>query len=140
MTETQKQGRSTDARQDEWEHDLHPNPMAGQNHGLETAESEKNAPSAHDLKEVRQYLSEFSDSELKQIPVLLNGTRLQQGATYINLMDEDRQEFTAIGSMEAQEGSYYVPKTEVDYQLWNRLTQANKAPERVPTSEPTQLS
>jgi len=29
-----------------------------------------------------------------------------------------------MGSMEAGSDNWYVPKTEVDYQLWNRLTVA----------------
>lgn len=122
MAETQKTGHPNDAPMDEWEHDLHPNSMAGQNHGPETAESEKTAPSAYDLKEVHQYLAEFSSNDLKQITILPSGTRLQQGATYVDLMDSSREEFTAMGNMEAEAGHYYVPKTEVDYLLWNRLT------------------
>jgi hypothetical protein len=122
MAETQKVGRPNDAQMDEWEQDLHPNPTAGQNHGLETAEAEKTAPSAYDLKELHEHLEEFANSDLKQITVLTGGTRLQQGATYVDLMDSNREEFTAMGNMEVEAGHYYVPKTEVDYRIWNRLT------------------
>jgi hypothetical protein len=122
MAETQKVGRPNDAKMDEWEQDLHPNPTAGQNHGLETAEAEKAAPTAHDLKELHEHLEEFSNSELKQIIVLTGGTRLQQGATYVDLMDSNREPFTAMGNMEVEAGHYYVPKSEVGYRIWNRLT------------------
>jgi len=35
-----------------------------------------------------------------------------------------------MGSMEAGSDNWYVPKTEVDYQLWNRLTGVQN-PERL---------
>ena len=53
--------------------------------------------------------------------MLLPGTRLQQGASYADMRDPDRKEFTARADMVASEENWYVPKTEVDYQLWNRL-------------------
>src|ERR671924_21367 len=51
----------------------------------------------------------------------LAGPRLEQGATYVDLQDEGLEEFSATGDMEAGPGNWYVPKSEVDYQLWNRL-------------------
>jgi len=62
--------------------------------------------------------------------VLPQGSRLEQGAKYIDLKDPERKEFTAMGSMEAGSDNWYVPKTEVDYQLWNRLTGVQN-PERL---------
>ena len=121
MAEMQKQGRPTDGKPDEWDRDLHPNSMAGINHGLEGPQTEKNAPTAYELKDLHNLLQEYTDDELKQIPVLPQGTRLQQGAKYIDLSDPERNEFTAMGGMEAGPENKYVPKTEVDYQLWNRL-------------------
>lgn len=137
MAESQKPGRPTDRKMDEWEHDLHPNPEAGQNRGLESSQAERNVPTAYDLKELHQYLKGFTDDELKQITVLTQKTRLQQGATYVDLTDSEREEFTAMGGMEVAEGSYYIPKTEVDYQLWNRLTEVQKNPARVVNSSGT---
>lgn len=63
----------------------------------------------------------YTDDELKQIPVLPQGSRLEQGATYIDLKDSERKEFTAMGGMEASADNWYVPKTEVSYPLSNRL-------------------
>ena len=54
-------------------------------------------------------------------PVLPAGSRLEQNATYIDLRDPDRQEFTAMSGMEAGPDTWYVPKSEVPYELWNRL-------------------
>lgn len=123
MAEMQKQGRPNDRKPDEWEQDLHPNPMAGRNQGLEGPHPEKDdVPNAYEIKELHNSILEgYTDDELKQIPVLPTGTRLEQGAKYIDLIDPERQEFTAMGGMEAGSDNKYVPKTEVDYQLWNRL-------------------
>ena len=63
----------------------------------------------------------FSDDELKQITILPPGSRLEQGAVYIDLHDARREEIKARGDMEAGPQNLYVPKTEIDYQLWNRL-------------------
>lgn len=119
---TEKQGRPTDQKPDEWEQDLHPNSRAGNNLGLEGPHPEKNAPTAYELKEVHRHFSNYTDDELKQIPILPQGSRLEQGATYIDLIDPELKEFKAMGGMEAGPNNKYVPKTEVGYQLWNRLT------------------
>ena len=49
------------------------------------------------------------------------GSRLEQGATYVDLQDPQLREIKAMGNMEAGPNNWYVPKSEVDYQLWNRL-------------------
>ena len=48
-------------------------------------------------------------------------TRLDQGGTYIDLRDAERREFTATADMTAGDDNWYVPKHDVDYELWNRL-------------------
>jgi hypothetical protein len=121
MAETQKQGRPTDRKQDEWQQDLNPQPSAGLNYGLEGQHPEKAAPNAYEIKELHSLLEGYTDDELKQIIVLPRGSRLEQGAKYIDLMDPERKELTAMSGMEAGENNWYVPKTEVGYQLWNRL-------------------
>lgn len=118
---TEKVGHPNDAQDDEFQHDLNPQPMAGQNAGLAAHDAEKNAPTAYDMKELHAVLSDYTNDEMRQIVVLPHGTRLEQGAKYIDLKDPDRQEITAMGNMEATLDNWYVPKTEVDYQLWNRL-------------------
>jgi hypothetical protein len=126
MAQTQKQGQPNDQNQDEWEQDLHPNAIAGQNSGVASSQPEKDAPNASDIKELHSLLEGYTNDELQQIKVLPLGTRLQQGAKYIDLMDQQRKEFTAMGNMEAGSDNMYVPKTEVDYQLWHRLTGVQK--------------
>ncbi|WP_243714054.1 hypothetical protein [Nostoc sp. 106C] len=101
MAQTQKPGRPTDAKPDEWQQDLNPQPMAGRNHGLEGPHPEKAELNAYEVKELHQQLSDYTDDELKQITVLPSGSRLEQGAKYIDLNDPERRELTAIGGMEA---------------------------------------
>jgi len=103
-----------------WRQDLNPNPHAGQNVGA-VAAGGPSPRTAFDLKEAHRRLDGFSDQELKQIPILMSGTRLAQGATYLDLADSRRQEFTGMGNMEAGPDNWYVHKDTVDYQLWNRL-------------------
>lgn len=110
-----------DQHPEQWRADLNPNALAGQNAGPAAAQEEKEAATAYDLKEVHRRLQDLSDDELKQIPVLSRGSRLHQGATYLDLKEPDRGPFTATGNMEAGRQNWYVPKSELDYELWNRL-------------------
>jgi hypothetical protein len=77
-----KAGKPSDRKPDEWQRDLNPDPQAGQNTGLDAAQSKKAAPTAHDIKDLNRRLQDYTDDELRQIPVLPAGTRLEQGATY----------------------------------------------------------
>ena len=64
---------------------------------------------------------DLDDEELKQVPLLPQGTRLQRGATYVNLADEEPYEFTVRGYVTAGAGDAFAPKDEVPYEIWNRL-------------------
>ncbi len=113
-----------------YDRDLRPNPLAGANSGPAGPHPEKEAPTALDIKEFRRQFPEFSNDDLQQIVVMPTGARLAQGATYLDMRDPNRQEFTATPDMEATDANWYVPKTEVDYQLWNRLRGVSD-PERI---------
>ena len=63
----------------------------------------------------------IDDEELKRVPVVGEGTRLQQGATYINLARQPAREITARADMRAGADDAYVPKDRVPYEIWNRL-------------------
>jgi hypothetical protein len=106
---------------DEYRSDLNPDAMAGQNIGAAGPHPEKHARTAHDLKDLHARLRDWLDGDLKQIPVLPEGTRLEQNATYIDLGADELREFTATGGMTAGPQHRYVPKAEVPYTLWNRL-------------------
>lgn len=107
---------------DEWQGDLNPDRMAGQNIGERSAEAEQGWRTAYDVKEVHRRLNEIPDDDLKNVPIVKPGTRLQQGAKYIDLKREQPREFTATGEMEAGDRDVYVAKDRVPYPLWNRLT------------------
>jgi hypothetical protein len=98
---------------DEWRADLNPG------HDLNVS-ADVPARSAYDVKAVHRRLAEFEDDELKRIPVLAEGVRLRQGATYLDLGFERPRVFTATADMVAP-ADRVAPKDEVDYELWNRL-------------------
>jgi hypothetical protein len=111
----------TGAPRDDFDRDLHPDHMAGQNLGGREGDREVGVRSAFDFKAVHRSLSDIPDDQLKQVPVISEGERLQQGATYLDLFQTRRGEFTAMGDMVAGPGNAYVAKDEVAYQTWNRL-------------------
>jgi hypothetical protein len=76
---------------------------------------------AFHLRKRGQELGRLDDNDLKQVPVVPTGTRLQQGATYVNLAAERPEEFTATGNMRAAAGDAYAPKDRVPHDVWNRL-------------------
>jgi hypothetical protein len=87
-------------------------------------------PSAYDVKDVHQTWRDLSDADLKQLPVLPEGTRLEQGAVYFDLNDPNRGEIKALGNMEAGSQNRYVAKSAVPYPLWNALIGVDN-PERL---------
>ncbi len=107
---------------DDFDKDLRPNEFAGNNDGADSAQNEKNAPSAYEHKELHSKFPQFDNAELKNIPILPAGTRLDQGATYLDMNNPDKGEYSAVGNETVGEKDYIVPKTEVGYPLWNKLT------------------
>jgi hypothetical protein len=88
--------------------------------------------SAYDVKEARHQLVGWSDDELRQIPLLPVGTRLEAGAIYVDLREPARREFTATADMQVPTDGLYVPRSEVDHRAWNRLLGIRTA-ERITT-------
>jgi hypothetical protein len=129
-------GRPGATHPEEYAGDLNPDFGAGMNVGNLGPHPEKagGVRTAYDLKAAHRRLQGLTDDELKQIPILPAGTRLEQGATYIDLKEHDPQEITARGDMKAQPSNWYVPKSEVDYQLWNCLIGVEN-PERLGTAD-----
>jgi hypothetical protein len=122
VTETPR-GRMLPGEQhpEEWRLDLNPNALAGQNQGPATDEAQKSLPTLFDHKDLHRRFRSLDGDDLKQVPVLLPGMRLQQGATYVDLNHPERGVFTATGEMGAEPDDAYVPKSEVPYDLWPRL-------------------
>jgi hypothetical protein len=106
---------------EQWRRDLNPDALAGANYGHSGPHPEEDARTAYDDKDLHRALNRFRDDELKQIPVIPAGARLEQGATYIDLAEDEPREFTATGDMHAERGCCLVLKSAVDYTLWNRL-------------------
>ena len=102
--------------------DLNPDAMKGVNWGLAGPHPEKDTSrTAYDIKEVHSAFHDLPDEQLQRIPILPEGARLESKATYINLRELEAQPFTAEGNEEVGPDDWIVPKSEVDYQLWNKL-------------------
>jgi hypothetical protein len=126
MNENRNQGRAVKPQAvqkhpDEWQGDLNPDRLAGQNIGQESEPASPSDMTAFHLRKRGRELRGLDDNDLKQVPVLSAGTRLQQGATYVDLARDDPQEFTATANMTAERGHAYAPKDRVPYEVWNRL-------------------
>ena len=126
-THTGKTAESTDSFDD----DLQGDNRAGQHAGVNATRTY----SAYDIKELHEKMSDFDNGELKRIPILAHGERLEQGAKYLDLSDPDRAVFVAQGSQEAQDPHLYVPKAALDYELWNRLTGVDVAADPTPADD-----
>jgi hypothetical protein len=114
----------------EYQRDLNPNASAGLNYGLEGPHPEKENPrTAYDIKDLHRQLRNLLDDQLRLIPVLPPGSRLEEGATYLDLKNPGRHEFTGRAAMITGPEEWIIPKKEVPFQLWNRLLGINN-PER----------
>ncbi len=109
--------------EDFYTEDLIPDNLAGENHG--EGLSQEVGLSAADVKELYGKLGDLTNDELKNIPIVPLGSRLEQGAKYLDLAHLEQDEFTATAGMVADEGHYYVAKKATDYVLWNRLNQVS---------------
>ena len=106
---------------DEWHRDLNPDHLAGQNAGQASDARVTEEGTAFHLRKRGAHFEGLDDEQLKGVPVVAEGERLQQGATYVDLRAQPRHEFTARGDMEATSGHAYVAKDRVPYEIWNRL-------------------
>src|SRR5215207_3883706 len=80
----------------DWAGDLSPDRLSGQNIGAETRHrGVAGSRTARDVKAAHAALRDLADDELEQIPILAEGTRLEQGATYIDINRTPAAEFTA---------------------------------------------
>jgi len=86
-----------------------------------TPSADGNLRLASDVKEAHLLLRNYNDDELRRIPILPEGARLEEGAIYLDLRDPARCPFKATGGMTAGPHHYYVPKARVEYPMWNRL-------------------
>ncbi len=94
---------------------------AAEENGATGVEREVQLRTAYDVKDVHRALNNFSDDDLKQIPIIPEGTHLEQGATYIDLAQEPVTEVKVNAGVVTRAGQFYVPKNRVPYTIWNRL-------------------
>jgi hypothetical protein len=106
----------------EWERDLNPERMEGQNLRSPHAAVSR-ARTAAEIEALSEKLTAFTNDQLAQIPIVPVGTRLKQGAVYLDLRHPAPAPFTATAEMVVQEANYYTPKAEVPYEIWNRLVE-----------------
>ncbi|KYF61927.1 hypothetical protein BE11_50120 [Sorangium cellulosum] len=116
---TRHQAETPDKHPAEYESDLNPNAMAGQNIGAPSP-ADDTMP-AVDLKETHVLLPELNNDELRALRIIRPGRRLEQNATYIDLNDRERGEFTVTGEKVTRPDDLIVAKKHTDYELWNRL-------------------
>ena len=112
-----------DKHPDVYQQDLAPDASKGLNHGQDGPPIPTRV--ASDIKEMVNMLTDFNPQELRQIPVLCEGARLETEATYINLAQPRPHEIQALGDEDVGPDDLYVSKKDVPYELWNRLPGAN---------------
>lgn len=84
-----------------------------------------------DIKDAVRRLSHLSSQELRRVPVLPLGTRLEENAAYLNLAWPERGVLVATGGEVAGPDDWLVPKARVDYGLWNKLRGVDHPPKTV---------
>jgi len=129
----ERQPQSHPSQEDYVAEDLRPDNFEGANYGVLTKPRDIGLR-ASDIKELYGILADLTKGELDSIIIVPLGERLEQGAKYIDLQHLERGEFVAMADMVADEGHYYVPKSETNYVLWNRLNQVDN-PTRLDESE-----
>jgi hypothetical protein len=105
---------------EEWESDLNPERLEGQNIGGRKVD-ELSSRTAADLREFAETLSAFDRAELAQIPIVPPGMRLKQGGVYLGLSEPSPRPITATGDISAGPENLYISKAEIPYDYWNRL-------------------
>ncbi|MDQ2688323.1 MAG: hypothetical protein M3Y28_10700 [Armatimonadota bacterium] len=84
--------------------------------------------SGGDVKKLHEMLPDFHNDELRRLSVVPPGTRLKQGATYCDLRFRESGELVAHGEEEVHD-ELFVAKSDVDYEIWNKLLRKPTASE-----------
>jgi hypothetical protein len=101
-----------------YERDLNPDHLGGQNIGQSVE-----YVMAGDRKELTRAveLYGFTKDELRHIPTVPSGSRLERGKTYLDLRAARKVPFTASSDMVVGPDTWLVPKAETPWPFWNRL-------------------
>ena len=115
----------------DFDRDLRPHEGQGENSGVASEIAPDKLMRAYDDKDLVDAMTNFNSDELKNILIVPVGMKLEQGAKYVDLNDPDRMEIVASGenpvtpALEAQSGQKLVPKSQTDYELWDKLMGKN---------------
>jgi hypothetical protein len=111
--------RPSPARAD---HDLRPPGDADQHYGEIPIDRVAHERTAADVNNLYPRLSQLTRDQLRSIPLLDAGTRLQEGKTYLDVRQLDKGEFFAGVGQVVRPGDEIVAKHQVDYQMWDSLS------------------
>ena len=112
----------------EYREDLNPSSSGGQNVGPASAGARQTGSR---IKEMYDRFPDLNKDALQQISLVAEGERLAQGATYVDLTEENPEEFTAMGDEEAGPDNLYVAKKHTPHEIWNHLTGQEKPGQEV---------
>jgi hypothetical protein len=85
----------------------------------------------HEAPEVRDRVGK----DARRITVLLPGTRLQQGSTYLDLDRVADGPFVALAGQQVGEQQLIVAKNDIDHEQWNALVGQAAPPSEDPTNQ-----
>jgi hypothetical protein len=111
------------ARQEEFARDLEVSQRPAAEMGLGEASPPGSGFTAASIKAMHTILADLTNDELRSITIIPTGTRLEEGAQYIDLNHLENGAFVADARMIAGPEHYYVAKKDTGYVLWNRLNQ-----------------
>ena len=107
--------------------DLNPDFLKGENYGEHGPHPEKTTTrTAYDVKGAHDRLRSIEDDDLKEIPILPAGSRLEQGAVYFDLRHPEKGPFKALGGQVVGKDDLIIAKQRTDYEIWNRLVAADR--------------
>jgi hypothetical protein len=104
--------------------DLTANDRAGMNIGMEGQHSEWEGRSGASVKELHTSLAGLTNDQLEQLVVLPEGSRLKQGAKYLDLEHLEDGGFIATAGMSVKPGQRLIAKHNTGYLVWDRLSGA----------------
>ena len=108
----------------DFDNDLHPHNRAGQNNSSDRNEGRTAFVLKENESTLHARLQKLPDQELKQIPLLDTGTRLQEGAAYLDLRNLDGGAFQGMNNREVGANDAFTSKSHLDHEQFAYLTGA----------------
>jgi hypothetical protein len=79
---------------------------------------------ARDVRGEHRVLLSFSDSDLRAMPLVPEGTRLARGGWYLDLHNPAKADFLASGDETVEPGQHVIARKGVPGELWEELRRA----------------